>query len=702
MQKSMPRVSIREWSILAVVLAGMALSAATIPARAALDGERLAGLVMPPYQLGQQLSEDGVWSMLTSGGAPAGYIFETRGLAPIPGFAGTPIDMLVTLDTQGQFLDVTLLEQNEPVFVSGLGQGPLQEFLRQYRGHSVGESIVVAAPGSAERLRGSASHVVLDGISRATASVRIANETIMAAALQVAREKMRGIGPRPSARPRLDVDEPLTWDAMVAQGIVRRMELTADDVQRAFAGSRWQDGDGAGGSDFLELWVADVGPPSIAKALLDAPTRDAVQRRVGAFEEPVLLLARGHHRLVDEDFVRNTTPERIAATQDGLPVALRDADIEIGLAPGVPPADQAMILRVDRRLGFDPASPWDLIIRVVRERGSFRPEPGVRDFTLQVATPARFFEATAPAPRQSAWLKAVTDRAADLALLAAFVGGLAALLLTRMRQLALHPRFPAIRLLFLAVTLGFVGWWGQGQLSIVTPLGMLRSALDANSLVFLLYDPFSLLLWAITLISLMLWGRGLFCGWLCPFGALQEFVHHLGRSLRLPVLRIRPLFDARLKMIKYAVLAILVVASLISTAAAHALVEVEPFKTAITLMFDRHWPYVLWAGLWLVLGLFVFKAFCRWVCPLGAGLALAGRVRRLDWIPRRPECGRPCQFCKAKCLYGAIEPDGRIDYAECFQCLDCVAIYADPERCVPERLLRRKGRRLAVTPERRT
>ncbi|HYN38811.1 MAG TPA: 4Fe-4S binding protein, partial [Rhodospirillales bacterium] len=189
--------------------------------------------------------------------------------------------------------------------------------------------------------------------------------------------------------------------------------------------------------------------------------------------------------------------------------------------------------------------------------------------------------------------------------------------------------------------------------------------------------------------------------WLCPFGALQEFAHHLGRRLRLPVLRIHPLLDARLKMLKYAVLAVLVVAGLVSAQAADALVEVEPFKTAITLMFDRAWPFVLWAGLWLALGLFVFKGFCRWVCPLGASLALAGRVRRLDWIPRRAECGRPCQFCKARCLYGAIEPNGRIDYAECFQCLDCVTIHADPGRCVPERLLRHKGRRLLPTDEAR-
>jgi polyferredoxin len=87
----------------------------------------------------------------------------------------------------------------------------------------------------------------------------------------------------------------------------------------------------------------------------------------------------------------------------------------------------------------------------------------------------------------------------------------------------------------------------------------------------------------------------------------------------------------------------------------------------------------------------MFKAFCRFVCPLGAALALAGKVRRLDWITRRTECGSPCQFCRARCEYGAIEPTGKIDYDECFQCLDCVTIIEDPKLCIPERLASKKG-----------
>ena len=92
---------------------------------------------------------------------------------------------------------------------------------------------------------------------------------------------------------------------------------------------------------------------------------------------------------------------------------------------------------------------------------------------------------------------------------------------------------------------------------------------------------------------------------------------------------------------------------------------------------------MLYAAFWLVLGLVIFKAFCRYLCPLGAFLALGGLARRLDWIPRRAECGSPCQLCKVRCNYNAIEKSGAIRYDECFQCLDCVTIHDDRKTCVP-------------------
>ena len=126
--------------------------------------------------------------------------------------------------------------------------------------------------------------------------------------------------------------------------------------------------------------------------------------------------------------------------------------------------------------------------------------------------------------------------------------------------------------------------------------------------------------------------------------------------------------------------------------------EVEPFKAAITTFFVREGYYVAYAVFWLFLSMVLFKGFCRYVCPLGALMAIGGLVRQRDWIARRAECGSPCQLCKVKCKYGAIEKSGRIQYDECFQCLDCVLIHDDPERCVPL-ILEARGNRTGMAAE---
>ena len=231
---------------------------------------------------------------------------------------------------------------------------------------------------------------------------------------------------------------------------------------------------------------------------------------------------------------------------------------------------------------------------------------------------------------------------------------------------------------------GFIGWWGQGQLSIVTVLGTIRTLFEGGSFAFLLYDPFSLLIWAVVIVSFIVWGRGLFCGWLCPFGALQEFAHNIGQKLGLCQIEPTQLWDRRLKKVKYVLLGGLVLSVFLAPDQIDLFAEIEPFKTAITVYFVREWYYVTYAAVWLILGLFLFKGFCRYVCPLGAVMAIGGLLRRRDWIERRSECGSPCQLCRVRCKYGAIEKTGEIDYAECFQCLDCVKIFDDPKLCVPE------------------
>ncbi len=684
--------------LVSCLLICLALMASPQTAHAQLTKAELTPFVTPPFSIGEPINDNGVWELLNSGGALAGYVFETEEMAPLPGFSGAPINIFVMLDLNGAFIDVRLISHNEPIFVSGLGEAPLRKFFEQYRGLSISQSLVVGTPygGAGD---GSAL-VYLDGVTKATASIRIAHESILAATRAVAREKMQGVASAPLAYPNPDYAEDLDWNALMDQGLVTRKTVLNSDVNAAFDGTIFATDDPIAQADpdgvYLDLYIVDIGAPSIAAAALGPQTLRELQafQRISPTDEPILLIDAGRHGLVSPDFIRNTSPDWLSAQQDGLPIALRDADLFVTLSAQAPQGT-AIILRTDRRLGFDPTREWTLNVQAIREHGQFMPQIGQATLSATHLTPDRFYLRPVEQVPESAFAGAIRNRQSDLVVLGLFLAGLLLILGPGQKRFAALTAFTPVRLGILAFVLGFLGWWGQGQLSIVTVLGVIRTGFFGGSFNFLAYDPFGTVVWITAILGFVLWGRGLFCGWLCPFGALQEFAHHLGRLLRLPQWEVSRAWDQRLKWIKYVLLAGLIATIFIAPDSTDKVAEIEPFKTAITVFFVRDWYYVLYAAFWLILGMVTFKGFCRYVCPLGAFMAIGGMIRTRSWIPRRTDCGSPCQLCKVKCKYGAIKQTGDIQYDECFQCLDCVTIHDDPAQCVPL-ILAARGKRKAA------
>ncbi len=281
------------------------------------------------------------------------------------------------------------------------------------------------------------------------------------------------------------------------------------------------------------------------------------------------------------------------------------------------------------------------------------------------------------------WLQVWQSRRVDIAVLLLGLVILTTGLIAQKRMSATDKRLRVLRSAYLVFTVGFIGWYAQGQLSIINITGAMESLSSGGDLSFLMNDPITVILWVFVAGTLLVWGRGTFCGWLCPFGALQELISLITNAAGLHQRRLRASLDGKLKWLKYGVLATILVSLFAAPSIARVAIEIEPFKTAISLYFDREWPFVLWALSCLALGVFVYRGYCRYICPLGAALASLNFLQRWSWIPRRQECGTPCQSCRYKCEYQAIEETGKVDYSECFQCLDCVSIYQDPKRCLP-------------------
>jgi NosR/NirI family transcriptional regulator, nitrous oxide reductase regulator len=655
-----------------------------------LTREKLAGIFPAPMEVGEKDAAFPVWPLFNGGGTDlVGWVFETTELAPIPGFSGTPPNLLVALAADGTFLDVRVISHHEPIFLDGLGEEPLFKFVEQYRGKALGRPIKVGSNiNNAEK--SSSGAVYVDGVLKATASVLIINQSVLASAIKVAKVKLGIVSASTNAtpaKPNTALYEKLTWEQLLAKGLVKRIQIENEVIDKNYAGSSVDGTDAlslrAPKDNFVDLYVADPLVPSVGRALLGEASYQKLVTDLPDGQPAILVLSAGRWSVQGEDWTPGSVPDRLVIKQSGLPIVIRDMAFSKTLPLAGVPSQEVMILKVPATAGFDPASSFDIVPHITRAKGIIYPELVSIDLSRTMQWPSGYYVMEKVEPTVEGWRAIWVQRKTDLAIVISSLVVLT-LALSLQKQLTRNAAFFYVfRMAFMAFTLAFIGWYAQAQLSVVTLAGMVKAVVYTRDFSFLLWDPPSLVIWVFSIATFIVWGRGVFCGWLCPFGAIQEFAGEISRKLRIPQWRIPDQLDRQLRQLKYVTLVMILLAAFYPSSLAEKLAEIEPFKTSITLYFARYWPFVVYAVLLLIANLFVYKAFCRYLCPLGAMMAIGGKLRMNDWIPRRAECGSPCQLCKVKCRYGAIEKSGAIKYDECFQCLDCVQIFEDPKACVP-------------------
>lgn len=640
--------------------------------------------------------------------ALAGYVFESVDFEPARGFSGKPINLLVAINPQGGFLDVQLIDHKEPLFRSEKGTGLLADFAQQYRGLSTQHNIQIFDYRT--KTRHDDTHAWLHGVQGGTVTVKAMDRSIVQAALTVARAHERSVktgqdigagGIAALAGPEGPPPRSLSWEQLQSRGMVGSTHLTRGQIEQAFKGTRAQGHDPLAVTQSdevaLSFQVALLSDPVIGRNLLD----NAGWRLLSSNRRE------GQALLVTESGPLYKMAYERQRVQVDVPYVLKQAGRELGLramafdqtlaVPGYPETVKALILLVDETTPLDPAQPYELQFKIGRRFGVFPQNVATASFDLNYQHHG--WRARLAHLRSAPWLSTWEERWVEIMVLLLGLGVLTVGLIKQVWLSADPRRLRWFRNLYLVFTLGFIGWYAQGQLSVVNLTAALEAAMSGDGLGFFLTDPMTVVLWLYVALTLMVWGRGTFCGWLCPFGALQDVLSQIAKVLGWRHKRLRVATDHRLKVLKYVVLGVVLASPVFANTTlapwAEMTLEVEPFKTAISLYFVRDWPYVLWALMCLLLSVAVYRGYCRYICPLGAALAAMGVLQRWQWIPRREACGTPCQTCRHTCEFQAIEPQGDVNYSECFQCLDCVSVYQDDHRCLPL-VMTRKGRVIPI------
>ena len=647
-------------------------------------------------------------AQVVTDGNLVGYLFSTHETVRPAGYSGQSFDIIVALREDGVIVGHHILEEHEPLISTGIfGRDRFKLFLDGLNGINIGKSQSGGQGKVKTGLHGLYNNQNIDAISGATISAFAMRQAIVNSALRVGYL----INLIDDDSEDLSVDfysySARSWSELIADGSIVTRSLSYRDVRSAFSsqldGAEMDiESDGKDDDTFITLYVGLATLPSVGRNLFG----------VRAYRHITDSIKRGEqHLFIGSEGPYSWIPRNASLVSIFNRIQIRQGDRILPLLPGNfyrarrlaiknhPRFNNAARFRIPSQLELDPLKSWTVELRVF-EKKTDTATPRAVNFPVPYRIPSQYVigddkaleDAGFKDPHYVAfgllrestltdWQLVWVQKRWAIASLITLLSTVTVIMFFHHSLCRFRRLYALIRVAFLATTLVWLGWIAGTQMSIlnvINYLTLLIRDLDWRSA---LYEPLMVILIAYVGITLLLWGRGVFCGWLCPFGALQELSNKVARTIRLPQITVPHSVQQRLWSIKYLIAAGLFSVALYSLSATSGASEIEPFKTAITLKFNREWPYVLYAGALLTVGLFVERFFCRYLCPLGAVLAIGGRFRSLNWLRRRHECGNPCQICSASCPIGAIDNEGAINMNECLQCLDCQVDYADEQRC---------------------
>ena len=651
------------------------------------------------------------------GSSLRGYVFLNTDVAGAVGYSGKPIHLLIGLDTEGTITGAVLHKHHEPIVLIGIPERRIKSFIADYVGRNVREFLE-------ER---DASDRSLDIIAGATVTILVIDDAIRRSALRMARALgLAGLGGDQAsstpARGEIDTAQEGVedWMTLIGDGSVRRLNLSVGEVTADFAAAGKEKAASRPESDdpearFIDLYAAEVSVPVIGRSLLGDAEYENLRARLEPGQHALLIAANGLYSFKGSGFVRGGIFDRVQLVQGDGSIRFRDrqykhlGEVAADLAQ---PFSEVALFVVPADAEFNPVAPWTLQLLVQRAIGAL--DKDFLLYELSYTLPARYLKPLpGPAPAADTdstaagatfdgpeaapelWRRIWEDRIVDVAVLGAAMIALT-LIFFFQDWFARRPKLAtSVRVGFLLFIVAWLGGFAQAQLSVVNIMTFGNALITEFRWSYFLMDPLIFLLWCGTALALIFWGRGVFCGWLCPFGALQELLNKAARLARVPQVTLPWGLHERLWPVKYVIFIGLAGVSLYDLAFAERLAEVEPFKTTVILHFAHDWPFVAWAGVLLGTGLFIERFFCRYLCPLGAALAIPGKIRIMEWLRRHKECGAPCHRCAQECMVQAIHPDGHINQNECLYCLHCQQVYHDEHRCPPmiQRRLRRERRR---------
>lgn len=626
-----------------------------------------------------------------------GYVFLNTDFVGAIGYSGKPIVVLIAMNTEGLISSARLLDHAEPIVLSGIPEQKIVDFIAGYKNVDI---LKLAKEKGGEP-------PPVDIVSGATVTVMVIDDSLKRAAVRAAR--ILGIGGLKSGVPVVKSKKSLIvgeetvedWTTLIGDGSVRRLKLTLKDVNQSFSdqGNTKAIARPEKGEDdelFIDLYAASLAIPTIARSLMGEREYANLKKKLKPGQNAFLIMGKGRYSFRGSGYVRGGIFDRIQVVQGDEGFRFIDRGYKnLGdvAAEDTPDFKEVALFITPKGAVFNAAEPWELQLLVPRAIGAL--EKVFVAYELSYQLPSKYVKVETPATpvtvqstdaedeaaANALWQRLWIQKIPEIIVLLIALSLLTVLFFAQNWVVQHRILTDRIRIGFLIFTLFGIGFYAQAQLSVVNVFVFANALLSGFQWQFFLMEPLIFILWCSVAVSLIFWGRGAFCGWLCPFGALQELTNKIARFAGVKQITLPWGLHERLWPIKYIIFLGLLGLSVYSLHLAETLSEIEPFRTSIVLRFARGWPYLMFVFSLLFAGLFIERFFCRYLCPLGAALAIPGKLSMFNWLKRYNNCGDPCQKCAQECMVQAIDPQGNINPNECLDCLHCQQLYYDKDVC---------------------
>lgn len=194
------------------------------------------------------------------------------------------------------------------------------------------------------------------------------------------------------------------------------------------------------------------------------------------------------------------------------------------------------------------------------------------------------------------------------------------------------------------------------------------------------------------------------CGWLCPFGLIQEFLNKVPLPKKLKINAFRG--DKQLRWLKYIILVLFVIlmpmfiTDMIGQGYPWFCKLICPVGTLeggipLVLLNNALRSTIGWLYTWkigilifiILLSIAIYRPFCKYICPLGAIYSLFNRFSIVQYSIDKSKCIN-CSSCAKGCSMGC-DPVKNPNHLECIRCGKCKKIC--PQSAINQTLFKKNS-----------